>query len=103
MAAALSRARSSSPWPTWDGGWARLARNLKAEIHPDLIEANRGTVSLLVEFERGHVPVPLGMARLERELATILGRKVDLRTPEDLSRNFRHQVVAEAEVQCAQE
>lgn len=60
-------------------------------------------VSLLVEFERGHVPVPLGMARLERELATILGRKVDLRTPEDLSRNFRHQVVAEAEVQCAQE
>lgn len=27
-------------------GWARLARNLKAEIDPDLIEAYRGTVSL---------------------------------------------------------
>ncbi len=32
-------------------GWARLARNLKAEIHPELIEAYRGTVSL--PFEPG--------------------------------------------------
>jgi adenine-specific DNA-methyltransferase len=29
-----------------DGGWARLAKNLKAEIDTDLIEAYRGTVSL---------------------------------------------------------
>jgi adenine-specific DNA-methyltransferase len=34
-----------------DGGWARLARNLKAEIDPELIEAYRGTVSL--PFEPG--------------------------------------------------
>jgi len=34
-----------------DGGWARLARNLKAEIDPELIEAYRGTVSL--PFEAG--------------------------------------------------
>jgi adenine-specific DNA-methyltransferase len=34
-----------------DGGWARLAKNLKAEIDPDLIEAYRGTVSL--PFEPG--------------------------------------------------
>ena len=27
-------------------GWARLARNLKAEIDDELIEAYRGTVSL---------------------------------------------------------
>jgi adenine-specific DNA-methyltransferase len=33
------------------GGWARLARNLKAEIDPELIEAYRGTVSL--PFEPG--------------------------------------------------
>ena len=29
-----------------DEGWARLAKNLKAEIDPELIEAYRGTVSL---------------------------------------------------------
>jgi adenine-specific DNA-methyltransferase len=34
-----------------DGGWARLAKNLKAEIDPDLIETYRGTVSL--PFEPG--------------------------------------------------
>jgi len=34
-----------------DGGWARLAKNLKAEIDPDLVEAYRGTVSL--PFETG--------------------------------------------------
>ena len=34
-----------------DGGWARLAKNLKAEIDPDLIEAYRKTVSL--PFEPG--------------------------------------------------
>jgi adenine-specific DNA-methyltransferase len=34
-----------------DGGWSRLARNLKAEIDPELIEAYRGVVSL--PFEAG--------------------------------------------------
>jgi adenine-specific DNA-methyltransferase len=34
-----------------DEGWARPARNLKAEIDPDLIQAYRGTVSL--PFEPG--------------------------------------------------
>lgn len=34
-----------------DGGWARLARNLKAEIDPELIEQYRGAVSL--PFEAG--------------------------------------------------
>jgi adenine-specific DNA-methyltransferase len=35
-----------------DGGWARLAKNLKAEIDLDLIEAYRGAVSL--PFEPGN-------------------------------------------------
>ena len=34
-----------------DGGWAKLARNLKAEINLELIEAYRDTVSL--PFEPG--------------------------------------------------
>jgi adenine-specific DNA-methyltransferase len=39
------------PMADEDGGWARLARNLKAEIDPELIEGYRGTVSL--PFEPG--------------------------------------------------
>ena len=60
-------------------------------------------VDMLVAFEPGHTPGLLGIARLERELSHILGgRKVDLRTPEDLSRYFRDEVLREAEVQYAQ-
>jgi predicted nucleotidyltransferase len=39
---------------------------------------------------------------MEIELTEIIGRKVDLRTPEDLSRYFRKEVVASAEVQYVQ-
>ena len=61
-------------------------------------------VDILVEFEPGHVPGLLKLARMERELSRLLGgRKVDLRTPDDLSRYFRAEVLEEAEVQYAQE
>jgi predicted nucleotidyltransferase len=60
-------------------------------------------LDVLVEFESGHEPGFFGLARMERELSELLGgRKVDLRTPEDLSRYFRDEVLAEAEVQYAQ-
>jgi predicted nucleotidyltransferase len=56
-------------------------------------------VDVLVEFESGVVVGLLGMARMQRELSDLLGRPVDLRTPGDLSRYFRDQVIASAEVQ----
>ena len=60
-------------------------------------------IDVLVEFEPAHVPGLFGIARMERELSGLLeGRKVDLRTPEDLSRYFRQSVLEEAEVQYAQ-
>lgn len=59
-------------------------------------------IDILVEFEPDHIPGLFGMARLERELSIVLGHKVDLRTPEDLSRYFRQEVMKEAEVQYAQ-
>ena len=59
-------------------------------------------IDVLVEFEPGHVPGFFGISALEDELAPLFGgRKVDLRTPQDLSRYFRDQVVATAEVQYA--
>ncbi len=60
-------------------------------------------VDVLVEFEPGDIPGLLGISRLERELSTLFGgRKVDLRTPEDLSQYFREDVLREAEVQYAE-
>jgi predicted nucleotidyltransferase len=56
-------------------------------------------VDVLVEFEPGHVPGLFGIIEMESELSGVLGRKVDLRTPGDLSRYFRDEVVASALVQ----
>jgi len=57
-------------------------------------------VDVLVEFEPGHVP-GLAFFSMQNELSEILGRKVDLNTPQFLSRYFREQVLAEAEVEYA--
>ncbi|MEA2239079.1 MAG: uncharacterized protein QOC81_3803 [Thermoanaerobaculia bacterium] len=56
-------------------------------------------VDILVEFEDGARVGYLAMAGMEIELSERLGRKVDLRTPAELSRYFRDQVVQSAEVQ----
>ncbi|MCK6557390.1 nucleotidyltransferase family protein [Candidatus Binatia bacterium] len=56
-------------------------------------------VDLLVEFEPTATPTLFDMARIEAELSSLLGRQVDVRTEEDLSRYFRDEVVRNAEVQ----
>ena len=56
-------------------------------------------IDLLVEFEQDHTPGLFSIVRMEMELTEILGRKVDLRTPEDLSEYFRDEVMENAEVQ----
>ena len=46
-------------------------------------------VDVLVEFDPEHVPGLIALSGMERELSEILGRKADMRTPNDLSRFFR--------------
>ena len=59
-------------------------------------------VDLLVEFDRNHIPGLIRLAGMELELTELLGRKVDLRTPEDLSRYFRKEVMDSARVLYAE-
>lgn len=54
-------------------------------------------VDVLVEFDPGHTP-GFGFVAIQDELSTLLGRKVDLNTPNNLSRYFRDEVVRDAEV-----
>jgi len=59
-------------------------------------------IDFLVEFEPEHIPGLIRFAGMERELSQLLGgQKVDMRTALDLSRYFRDEVVASAEVQYA--
>jgi predicted nucleotidyltransferase len=52
-------------------------------------------IDILVEFMPGQSP-GFAFARLQDELSRIFGCEVDLRTPFDLSRYFRDEVVHEA-------
>jgi len=58
-------------------------------------------VDVLVEFEPAHIPGLIALSGMERELSQILGRKADMRTPNDLSQYFRDEVVQGALVQYA--
>ena len=55
-------------------------------------------VDVLVEFEPGHTP-GWEIVSMEDDLSEIVGRKVDLHTPADISRYFREEVLSEAEDQ----
>jgi len=57
-------------------------------------------VDVLVDFVPGHTPGFFKLFEMEEELSGLLGgHKIDMRTPEDLSRYFRDKVVATAQVQ----
>jgi len=58
-------------------------------------------VDVLFEYDQRHPLTLLGVVRMEREFGELLGRKVDMRTAEDLSRYFREEVLRTALVQYA--
>ncbi len=73
---------------------ALFGSQLKGSARPD------SDVDLLVEFEPGAHPTLLDVAQLEIELShAVGGRKVDVRTAQDLSRFFRDEVLRTAEEQ----
>jgi uncharacterized protein len=65
---------------------------LHSELKPD------SDIDLLVEFDQKFIPGLFDIARMELQLSEMLKRKVDLRTPEDLSHYFRDEVLKEAVV-----
>jgi hypothetical protein len=57
-------------------------------------------IDVLVKFDPDHIP-GLAFFSMQDELSEILGRKVDLNTPQCLSKYFREKVMQEAVVQYA--
>lgn len=54
-------------------------------------------IDLLVEFEPNYVPGFISFSQMRLELSEIMGRQVDLQTPQSLSRYFRKDVEDHAE------
>lgn len=66
---------------------------LRDDFHP------ASDVDVLVEFEPGHIPGLIRLSGIEMELTKLLKRKVDLRTPSELSPYFRNEVLKTAQAQ----
>jgi predicted nucleotidyltransferase len=62
---------------------------LRGDLRPD------SDIDVLVEFDPNHIP-GLAFFSMQQELAQILGREVDLNTPQFLSPYFRRQIQEEA-------
>lgn len=69
---------------------------LREDFGPD------SDVDILVEFEKGYEP-GFGFFDMQDELSQLLGRKVELHTPNFLSRYFRDEVLKTAQVQYARD
>ena len=66
---------------------------VSGQLRPD------SDIDLLVEFEPDRTPGLFSIVKMEMELSEALGRKVDMRTAEDLSQYFRDEVVENAKLQ----
>jgi predicted nucleotidyltransferase len=70
---------------------AIFGSSLRDDLRPD------SDVDVLVEFDPDHIP-GLAFFAMQQELSQILGRPVDLNTPNFVSSYFRQQVQDEAAV-----
>jgi uncharacterized protein len=78
--------------------FCRRNRIRRLALFGSVLHGNAGAdsdVDVLVEFEPG-VRVGLRFFDIQEELSALIGRKVDLNTPNFLSRYFRDQVLKEA-------
>lgn len=66
---------------------------LREDFRPD------SDVDVLVEFDRAHIPTYFDLFDMEEELTRLFGRKVDLRTPNEIGEFFRDRVLAGAATQ----
>lgn len=82
-------------------GFCRNHRIRKLSLFGSVLRDDFGEesdVDILVEFEPDARVGLIGMGAMALELSGIVRRNVDLRTPADLSRYFRDEVLAKAEV-----
>jgi hypothetical protein len=78
----------------------------KLALFGSVIRGNFGPesdIDVLVEFESGHVPGFFRLFEMEDELSALFGgRRVEIKTPEDLSPYFRDSVLKEMRVEYVQ-
>jgi predicted nucleotidyltransferase len=87
--------------PSWVEDFCKRNRVRRLALYGSVLRSDFGPTSdidVLIEFEPDARIGLIGLAALEQQLSDVIGRKVDLRTPAELSRYFRQQVTESAEV-----
>lgn len=81
------------------GAFCKKHHILTLALFGSILTSNFGPksdVDVLVRFETTHTPNLFDLVDMESELSDIVGRHVDLKTPNDLSPYFRNEVIASA-------
>lgn len=73
--------------------------SLFGSILRDDFDPDRSDVDFLVEFLPNATPGFFRLVDMEDQLSDLIGKKADLRTPKELSRYFRQEVLDEAVIQ----
>jgi len=60
---------------------------------------NDSDIDILIEFEKGCTPGLITFLGIQRELSSMIGREVDLRTKGDLSKYFVDRVMNEKRIE----
>ena len=85
-------------------GFCRLNHVQKLSLFGSVLRADfkpESDIDVLMEFQPGKTPGFLKLGDMEEQLSVLIGgRKIDLRTPQDLSVHFRARVLQEAQVLC---
>ena len=95
----LSRVSGLTLDPRWIDEFCKRHRVRRLALFGSVLRddfTSASDVDMLVEFEPGKTP-GFAFFRMQDELSEIIGRRVDLNTPKELSKYFRDEVLAEAE------
>ena len=82
------------------GSFCKKHHIVTLALFGSILQSNFGPksdVDILVSFDIKYIPNLFDFIDMEFELSTIVGRHVDLRTPNDLSPYFRDEVLSNAQ------
>ncbi len=83
----------------WIEGFCKDHHIMKMALFGSVLSdhfSDSSDIDILVEFDPKHIPGLFGIAEMRDELTQNMGREVDLRTPEDISKLFRNDIIKQS-------
>lgn len=84
---------------TWIEKFCRTHHITKLALFGSVLSdqfSDTSDIDVLVEFDPKHIPGLFSIVEMKDELSSILGREIDLRTPEEISKLFRDEVLQQS-------